>query len=187
MPAALRSALRPESRRPRPAPALTIHDLLSYRLGVVSGLLSRSAALRYRREFDVSLWEWRAIALLGADGPLSLNALAKGAALDKSQMSRVVSALTERGLVLRELDASDARGVQLTLTSRGRRVYAGLIRAAGERDAALRAALSAAERACLERALQTLNERARELWHGERAHAATARTSPRRRAGSPLR
>ena len=45
-----------------------IRDLISYRLHVVANLLSRGAELRYRREFGVSLWEWRTIALLGASG-----------------------------------------------------------------------------------------------------------------------
>ena len=46
-----------------------IRDLLSYRLHEVANLLSRGAELRYRREFGVSLWEWRTIALLGARRP----------------------------------------------------------------------------------------------------------------------
>ena len=57
-----------------------IRDLLSYRLHTVANLLSRGAELRYRREFGVSLWEWRTIALLGAvTEPLSLNHLAHAA------------------------------------------------------------------------------------------------------------
>ena len=74
-----------------------IRDLLSYRVHVVANLLSRGAELRYRREFGVSLWEWRTIALLGAsDEPLSLGHLARAAGIDKSQMSRVVSGLAKR-------------------------------------------------------------------------------------------
>ena len=43
-----------------------IRELISYRLHTVANLLSRGAELRYRREFGVSLWEWRTVALLGA-------------------------------------------------------------------------------------------------------------------------
>ena len=54
-----------------------IRDLLSFKLHRVANLLSRSAEMHYRREFDVSLWEWRTIALLGAaDHPVSLGHLA---------------------------------------------------------------------------------------------------------------
>lgn len=166
--------------RARASAPLAIHDLLSYRLGVISGLLSRSAALRYRRKFGVSLWEWRAIALLGAGAPMSLNELAKGAGLDKSQMSRVASALTERGYVLREVDANDGRGVRLALSHSGRRLHASLMREAGERDAALRASIAVADRVRLERLLRVLQESARKLWIEERAEVGSNGTKARR-------
>src|SRR5207253_10334996 len=103
---------------------MTIRDLLSYRLNVVANLLSRGAELRYRREFGVSLWEWRTVALLGAvTEPLSLNHLAHAAGIHKSQMSRVVSGLTKRRIVLREAQPGDGRGARLTLCKVGPRIY----------------------------------------------------------------
>jgi DNA-binding MarR family transcriptional regulator len=139
-----------------------IRDLLSYRLHVVANLLSRGAELRYRREFGVSLWEWRTIALLGGvTEPLSLNHLAHAAGIHKSQMSRVVSGLTRRKLVLRAADAKDGRGVRLTLSRSGRRLYEGLIGAAAERDAAFRGCLTRNESITLESALAKLAGRAR--------------------------
>jgi DNA-binding MarR family transcriptional regulator len=139
----------------------TIKELLSYRLHRVANLLSRGAEMRYRREFGVSLWEWRTIALLGgADQPLSLNDLARAAGVDKSQMSRVVSGLTRRKLVLR---AVNGREVALTLTRPGRRLYEGLIAAATERDQAFNDCLSKNEKEVLERCLSKLAGQAREL------------------------
>ena len=147
-----------------------IRDLLSYRVHVVANLLSRGAELRYRREFGVSLWEWRTIALLGgSDEPLSLGHLARAAGIDKSQMSRVVSGLARRRLVLRASDPGDGRGVRLTLTRTGHRLYTGLIRAAGERDAPFRNCLTSTERQAFERALSKLAGQARALIEEERA------------------
>src|SRR5947207_4534732 len=104
-----------------------IRDLLSFKLHRVANLLSRGAELRYRREFGVSLWEWRTIAFLGrADEPMSLGQLAQAASIDKGQMSRVVAGLTRRRMVLREAHPGDGRGVRLTLTKSGKRVYEGL-------------------------------------------------------------
>jgi DNA-binding MarR family transcriptional regulator len=146
-----------------------IRDLLSYRVHMVANLLSRGAELRYRREFGVSLWEWRTIALLGAaEEPLSLGHLAHAAGIDKSQMSRVVSGLAKRRIVLREAHPGDGRGVRLTLSKAGRRVYQGLIRAAAERDAAFRNCLSAKEKDVFERALTKLAGQARELIQHEK-------------------
>jgi DNA-binding MarR family transcriptional regulator len=139
-----------------------IRDLLSYRLHVVANLLSRGAELRYRREFGVSLWEWRTIALLGAvTEPLSLSHLAHAAGIHKSQMSRVVSGLAKRKLVLRAADADDGRGVRLTLSKNGRKVYAGLIGAAAERDRVFRECLSRQETKVFEAALSKLAGQAR--------------------------
>ncbi|HSG76273.1 MAG TPA: MarR family transcriptional regulator [Burkholderiales bacterium] len=149
-----------------------IRALLSYRLHVVANLLSRGAELRYRREFGVSLWEWRTIALLGGVAePQSLNDLASAAGIDKSQMSRVVSGLAARRLVLRSIDAEDARGVRLTLTRAGRALYQGLIRAAAERNDAFLDCLGARERAAFDAALEKLAARARELIAREREKA----------------
>ena len=146
-----------------------IRDLLSYRVHRVANLLSRSAELRYRREFGVSLWEWRTIALLGAaDEALSLGHLARAAGIDKSQMSRVVSGLARRRLVLREAHPGDGRGVHLTLTRSGQRVYQGLIRAAAERDAAFRNCLTRNERQTFDHVLTKLAGQARELIAAEK-------------------
>lgn len=147
----------------------TIRELLSYRLHQVANLLSRGAEMRYRREFRVSLWEWRTIALLGgAHEAQSLNELARAAGVDKAQMSRVVSGLRKRKLVSRETDADDARGIQLSLTRPGMKLYQELIAAAAERNDAFLGCLSAKERACLDQAMTKLAHEARAFIQKER-------------------
>jgi len=149
-----------------------IRDLISYRLHVVANLLSRGAELRYRREFGVSLWEWRSIALLGGtQGALSLNELSRAAGIDKSQMSRVVTGLTERRLVLRAADADDARGVRLTLSKAGRKLYQDLIGAAAERDEIFRRCLTKDETEAFNKVLGKLTGQARELIDREKQQA----------------
>ena len=147
----------------------TIRELLSYRLHQVANLLSRGAEMRYRREFGVSLWEWRTVALLGgASAPQSLNELARAAGMDKGQMSRVVSGLTKRKLVFRETDANDARGIRLSLTQAGTKLYRRLIGAAAERNSAFLGCLSAKERACLDQAMAKLAREARSFIQKEK-------------------
>ncbi len=138
----------------------TIKDLLSYRVHKLAGALSRGAASRYKREFGVSLVEWRTIALLGDFAPLSLKQLAALAALDKSLVSRTISALAERNLVLREVSPADGREVELRLSLEGKTLHDGLMRAAGERDAAFHSALSPEERAVLDSLLLKLEAEA---------------------------
>ena len=147
----------------------TIKELLSYRLHRVANLLSRGAEMRYRREFGVSLWEWRTLALLGGTQEAqSLNELARAAGIDKSQMSRVVSGLTRRKIVLRATDASDGRGIRLSLTPLGGTLYQKLIRAAAERNDAFLGCLTAQERKCLGQAMSKLAREARDLIQKEK-------------------
>jgi len=146
-----------------------IQDLISYQVHKVANLLSRSAEQRYRREFGVSLWEWRTVALLGAAEPQSLVHLARAAGIDKGQMSRVVSGLTRRKLVMRDANVEDGRGVHLRLSRSGRKLYAGLIGAAAERDAAFRNCLSEKEKDVFGKVLRKLAGRAHELIRHEKA------------------
>ena len=145
---------------------LAITELLSYRLSRTARALSRSAALRYRREFGVSLGEWRTLALLGAQAPETVNRLARLAGLDKAQMSRVVSKLADRGLVSRTL--GPGRTTELSLTPDGETVYRGLIAAANERNDAFLACLEPAESEALASALTKLTALARSLERAER-------------------
>ena len=139
-----------------------ITDLISYQLHTVANLLSRGAELRYRREFGVSLWEWRTVALLGAkDDPQSLGHLARAAGIDKSQMSRVVSGLARRKLVMRDANDADGRGVHLRLSKAGRKLYTGLIDAAAQRDHAFRSCLTKNESQTFDRILVKLAGQAR--------------------------
>ena len=139
----------------------TIRDLLSYRIHRLANALSRGAALRYRRDFDVSLMEWRIIALLGSFAPLTLKALSQQSGLDKSLASRAVAGLVERRLVLREAGREDGREIALRLTAAGRRLHAGLMEAALERDDAFAACLTREEQAVLASAIRKLEAEAR--------------------------
>jgi DNA-binding MarR family transcriptional regulator len=145
---------------------LTIKELLAYRISRVANVISRSAALRFKREFGVTLGEWRIVGLLGSDAPLTVNRLARLAALDKAQMSRAVTKLSDRGLIRREYGAG--RSTVLNLTEQGQAVYAGLIHAANERDQLFLDALTPHEQDVLESALERLAVLANELEARER-------------------
>lgn len=134
----------------------TIRDLLSYRIHQLANALSRGAALRYRWDFDVSLMEWRILALLGDFAPLTLTDLARQGGLDKGLASRAVSGLVERGLVRRSTSREDARELALGLTAPGHKAFRGLMRAACERDDSFLGALSAEERVVVDRAILKL-------------------------------
>ena len=140
-----------------------ITELLSYRLSAVANVMSRGAAKRFRDSFEISLGEWRVLALLGAEQPRSLNQLARAANLDAGQVSRVVSSLIDRGLVLRDEALGAGRPVWLTLTAKGVTLYKKLIAAARERHEAFIACLEPEELEILQRALIKLKATAMAL------------------------
>jgi len=102
------------------------------------------------------------VALLGgAEEAQSLNELARAAGMDKSQMSRVVAGLTGKRIVVREVDASDGRGIRLSLTAKGTNLYRKLIQAAAERNDAFIGCLTAKERVALDAIMAKLAHEAR--------------------------
>lgn len=145
---------------------LPITELLSYRLNRVASAFSRSAALKYRRDFGVNLGEWRALGLLGAEAASTLNRLARLAGFDKAQMSRIVSKLVERGLVQRA--AGPGGCTHLTLTLRGQATYDSLISAARVRNEAFLNCLTQEEVNTLDSALNKLVDLAIEVERDER-------------------
>ena len=56
----------------RPA-GFDLESFLPYRLSVTTNRVSRAFAALYEQEFGISIPEWRAIAVLGAFAPLSLE------------------------------------------------------------------------------------------------------------------
>lgn len=156
-------------------PIVPIRELLSYRLSGTANVISRSAAARFKQDFNISLGEWRTLALLGTEPDLSLNELARAANLDKGQMSRVVSGLIERGLVSREMSDAGGRTIKLSLTRSGQSTYRKLIRIASERNAAFLACLTPQELKHLYSALGKLGTLARAMLHASRSQAKGGR------------
>lgn len=140
-----------------------LKELFSFRLNVLAHLSSKIAALVNEHEFGLDSREWRIIGLLGAFSPFSLQTLAREVNVDKSQASRIVSGLIERGLLQRSADANDGRGVQLSLTPQGKTLYRKVFPKAVKRNDALLSVLSDEDRECLERVLTLLTARALEL------------------------
>jgi DNA-binding MarR family transcriptional regulator len=177
---------KPAATAPDVAP-ITLQELLSYKIIAVANAMSTGSALRLRNEFDMSLGEWRALALIASSASHSLNGLARAASLDKGQMSRVTSSLVERGLVTRESGARKGIVVPLALTPRGRELYAELIGIAAERNDRFTACLTAQERTVLQTVLAKLFATAREYVRsappvGARSPRQRATPSPRKEA-----
>lgn len=120
-------------------------NLLAYQVSSTADALRRSAAMRMRREHDVSLAQVRTLALIEHLQPVRLRDVAADAGADKAQISRVVSSLVSRGYVARRALVGDARSAHLELTPTGKDKVAGLFRTLQERDRLLKAGFQPAE------------------------------------------
>jgi DNA-binding MarR family transcriptional regulator len=142
---------RSGKRKPRAGDALVANRLLS-----LTTLLRRSANLHYRKELGLSEVEWRIIAIVGDHSPLTLGTLVEFLGLDKGQLSRGVTALVKRRILVRTSDPEDNREVRIALTPRGQSTFDALIALAQERNREIIAGLSQAEVASLLDALARL-------------------------------
>lgn len=158
---------RSELVAPAVAPVgLAVHpfdDYVGAKVITLATLLRRSTAIRYQRMFGMTMVELRVILRVGISAPLSLDQLASHIAIGKSQTSRVVTELVERGLVERVRDTTQQRGVSISLTDEGRIINRALLEAASLRNAELTAGSDAVQLNATSRMLDELIERARGL------------------------
>jgi DNA-binding MarR family transcriptional regulator len=136
--------------------ALDLAHFVPYRLSVLSNRVSSAIARTYADRFDLTIPEWRCIAVLGGAPGLSAGDVAQRTAMDKVQVSRAIARLVENKRVQRVVDASDGRVARLSLTAKGRAIYDEVAPLALELEAKFLDALSPAERASLDRIMTKL-------------------------------
>lgn len=144
-----------------PAPELKLEDFLPYRLSVLSNQVSQGIAETYAERFGLSVTEWRVIAILGRFPQIPASQIVERSAMDKVAISRAVRRLLEAGVVERQRDERDRRAKPLSLSERGREVFAAIAPAALEYERRLLAVLSREEQQVLSRLLDKLEKASR--------------------------
>jgi DNA-binding MarR family transcriptional regulator len=150
-------------RKPSPAELLVLEDFLPYRLSILSNRVSRAIAARYAKTFDLTVPEWRIIAVLGRRPGLTAKEVAEATEMDKVAVSRAVARLIEARRVRASADKEDARRQRLSLTTLGEDVHARIAPIALASEHKLLSALDARERAQLDDLIDRLLEAARAL------------------------
>jgi DNA-binding MarR family transcriptional regulator len=110
----------------------------------------------------VSVAEAHALLELGREPGLSQNGLAAHLRLEKSSVSRIVTALEKRGWVARKRDLKDTRIVHVDLTDHGRDATATIAASRQAKFERIFAAIPADERDAVLASLDTLLEVIRE-------------------------
>jgi DNA-binding MarR family transcriptional regulator len=145
------------------ADVLQLDRYLPYRLSVLTLAVSRTLARLYSERFGLTVPEWRAMAVLGHEQPLSANDICARTNMDKVQVSRAIARLFKAGLVIRHTDPGDRRRAVLWLSPRGLAAYGEIVPKARALEEELLKVLTSKERAQFDRLLDKLTARARDL------------------------
>ena len=142
-------ASRSTARKEAPAPLVVLERFLPYRLNVLASLTSNALAQIYAERFGLSIPAWRVIATLGQYDVRTARDIAAHGVMHKSTVSRAVSALEKRGLVVRRPNLEDRREEWLALTPEGRAIYEAVAPEAVAVEERLLSVLTSDERAML--------------------------------------
>ena len=146
-----------------PPRALELERFLPYRLSVLANTMSGAIASAYAERFELSIPEWRIVAVLARAPGLSAAQVAERTAMDKVAVSRAVAALVRSRRIERGVEESDRRRSQLRLSAKGMAVYHEVVPWALAYEETVLRGLSARARQSLDHLLDELLERARQL------------------------
>jgi len=174
-----------------PPRALELERFLPYRLSVLANTMSAALADAYAERFQLSIPEWRVLAVLAPAPGLSSAQVSERTAMDKVAVSRAVASLTRARRIERSVEESDRRRSSLRLTTRGIAVYNEVVPWALAYQDALMRGMSPRARESLDALLDDLQRRARTIRTqridpNPRTHAGTA-TASRPRPTKPTR
>ena len=140
---------------------MSLDRTFTHRLHTLSKLTDRVSQDAYELEVGIPFSEGRCLAAIGTFSPLSVNELAHRANLNKGQASRAAQSLVDQQLVRKEPSSTDGRGVVLTLTPKGHKVWQKLMKVIDRRNQEILSCLSVAEVQQLSKMLDRLVEQAR--------------------------
>jgi DNA-binding MarR family transcriptional regulator len=143
-----------------PKQKLLLAHFLPYRLSIVMQAVSDALALRYSREFGISIPEWRIIATLGENSEMTARDIAVHARMNKTMVSRAAADLSARRIVTRRTSREDRREAFLRLTRQGEDIYSAIVPLALDYERGLTAGMSSEDVATLGRLLERLQQQA---------------------------
>lgn len=117
--------------------SLRLQDYLPYRLSVAANAVSRLIARAYERQFGLKIPQWRVMAVLAEEGPMTQQALCGRTVMDKVTVMRAAQGLVHRGYLRRLPNRDDGRSHRLALTRAGERIYREIVPLALEHEARL--------------------------------------------------
>jgi DNA-binding MarR family transcriptional regulator len=108
-------------------PDFDLERYLPYRFVVLAARLSSKLARQYKREFGISIPEWRVLLNVGYTKDLSVRDIEQRVSLERSKVSRAATKLEAKGYLAKQIDPRDKRLLKLTLTPEGTELLTKLI------------------------------------------------------------
>jgi len=133
-----------------------LNRTLTYRLHLLHKISDKVSQRAYLSEAGLSLSDGRCLTTVGTFEPLSINDLARASNLNKGQASRAAQSLVDLGLARKENHPEDGRGVVLSLTPEGRRLWKITMDMVRRRNQEIFGCLSVAEQSQLSELLDRL-------------------------------
>ena len=133
-----------------------LENFLPYLLNQAAEATSKSFQASYKATYGMTRTQWRVLANLGKFGSMTARDICTISHIEKTKVSRAVSALEEDLLLSRAISPQDRRAEILSLTDRGREVFADLGQKAIEYDLALRAQIGPEIAAQLDELLRSI-------------------------------
>jgi DNA-binding MarR family transcriptional regulator len=137
---------------------LLLEQFLPYRLSVLTNRISSALSAHYAEQFNLTIPEWRVMAILGPAPGLTASEIGERSAMDKVQVSRAVARLMKAKRLTRRIDRLDRRRATLDLSPAGRAIYASIIPLARSFEAQLLAPFDLKERDALWALVRRLDE-----------------------------
>ncbi|MDF3414662.1 MarR family transcriptional regulator [Sulfitobacter sp. M57] len=141
----------------------TVEDVFTFRLHRLTAISERAAQICGQSSFDLSLNEWRLLALVKSRAPTRAGGLADILLMDKSQTSRVTKSLLNKRLIRSFPDPDDGRAIALEPTDEGLLLYHRIFEDVIRSNEMLLDVLSAEEVQLLDSILGKLTERGSDL------------------------
>ena len=141
---------------------LPLREFLTYRLNRLHGRLHAQGTRYLAQHADITVSEWRAIAMISDLGQTTLTAISREGQLDKGLLSRTIKSLIARNYVQARQDLKDQRVQLLKLTRKGQSLFDRTLPRMQARQRFLRSSLNDEELETLFRAFDKLDQAAEE-------------------------
>lgn len=100
-------------------PLLQLDVFLPYRINLLTQRMSYALSAIYTQDFGITISEWRVLVWLNTTPGLTAKDICDLTYMDKTKVSRIISALEKREIIQRAADKNDQRSYRLSLTASG--------------------------------------------------------------------